>query len=405
MASGRNWGAANVPVTRRIFLTGTAATVTAGALAAGCSSQSSTVAREALVYPAGPADAALDQALTRLVQQPNGPPGAIALVQRGSKRLLHRAGVADLDGKIPIQAADSMRLASVAKAFSGAVALSAAADGALSLSDTVGKWLPKLPRAWSRVTLRDVLNHTSGIADFSQTDAFRQDLLKSLLKAPPPQKLLSYAGTCLNFTPGSMYDYSNSDNIVVGLMVQAATGKSYQAELAERVYGPLGLRRTSLPNGAAVPAPLIHGYSLDPPKSPEDVTEVIAAGWSWASGGIVSTPDDAGTFIRAYARGATTSPALYKKQFTFRSGSSEPTGPGQNSAGLAIFRYQTKYGTVYGHTGNTLGYTQFIAATADGSRSVVVSVNAQITPTANQDRFPDLRQIYLLAVGAALANG
>ena len=101
----------------------------------------------------------------------------------------------------------------------------------------------------------------------------------------------------------------------------------------------------------------------------------------------------------------TTSSALYKQQFTFRSGSSEPTGPGQNSAGLAIFRYQTKYGTVYGHTGNTLGYTQFIAATADGSRSAVVSVNAQITPTANQDRFPDLRQIFLLAVGAALASG
>ena len=60
-------------------------------------------------------------------------------MQRGSQKLLHRAGVADLDGKTPIQAADSMRLASVAKAFSGAVALSAAADGALSLSDTVGK--------------------------------------------------------------------------------------------------------------------------------------------------------------------------------------------------------------------------------------------------------------------------
>jgi D-alanyl-D-alanine carboxypeptidase len=386
-------------------LTGTAATVTAGVLAGGCSSQSSTLGQEALVESAGTADAALNRALTRLVQQPDGPPGAIALVQRGSQKLLHRAGVADLDGKTPIQAADSMRLASVAKAFSGAVALSAAADGALSLSDTVGKRLPNLPRAWSTVTLQDALNHTSGIPDFSKTDAFRQALLKSLLKAPPPQKLLSYAGSRLNFPPGSKYEYSNSDNIVVGLMVQAATGKSYEAELAERVYGPLGLQRTSLPSGTAVPAPLIHGYDLDPPKSPEDVTGVIAAGWSWASGGIVSTPDDAGTFIRAYARGATTSPALHNKQFTFRPGSSEPTGPGQNSAGLAIFRYQTKYGTVYGHTGNTLGYTQFIAATADGSRSAVVSVNAQITPTANQDRFPDLRQIYQLAVGAALASG
>ena len=99
-----------MPVTRRIFLTGTAATVTAGVLAAGCSSQSSTVGQEALVESAGPADAALDRALTRLVQQPDGPPGAIALVQRGSQKLLHRAGVADLDGKTPIQAADSMRL-------------------------------------------------------------------------------------------------------------------------------------------------------------------------------------------------------------------------------------------------------------------------------------------------------
>ena len=169
-------------------------------------------------------------------------------MQRGSQKLLHRAGVADLDGKTPIQAADSMRLASVAKAFSGAVALSAAADGVLSLSDTVGKWLPNLPRAWSTVTLQDALNHTSGIPDFSKTDAFKQALLKSLLKAPPPQKLLSYARG-LNFTPGSKYEYSNSDNIVVGLMVQAATGKSYEAELAERVYGPLGLRRTSLPSG------------------------------------------------------------------------------------------------------------------------------------------------------------
>jgi D-alanyl-D-alanine carboxypeptidase len=386
-------------------LTGTAATVTAGVLAAGCSSQSSRAALEAQVESAGPADAALDRALTRLVQRPDGPPGAIALVQRGSQKVLHRAGVADLNGKTPIEGADSMRLASVAKAFSGAVALSAAADGALSLSDTVGKWLPNLPRAWSRVTLQDALNHTSGIPDYSQTDAFRQDLLDSLLKAPPPQKLLSYAGSGLNFTPGSMYDYSNSDNILVALMVEAATGKSYETELAERVYGPLGLRRTSLPSGAAVPAPLIHGYNLDPPKSPEDVTEVIAAGWSWASGGIVSTPDDAGTFIRAYARGAGTSSALHEKQFTFGSGRSEPPGPGQNSAGLAIFRYQTKYGTVYGHTGNTMGYTQFIAATADGSRSVVVSVNAQITPTVNQDQFPDLQQIYLLAVGAALAKG
>jgi D-alanyl-D-alanine carboxypeptidase len=417
-----------VAVTRRIFLTGTAAGVAAGALAAGGALAAEGAARAGslaadavaaggadrgsalaaaapLVASASAADAALDQALTRLVQHSSGPPGAVALVQRGDQKALHRAGTRDLGRNEPIQGSDSMRLASVAKAFSGAVALSAAADGALSLGDTIGKRLPGLPRAWSKVTLRELLQHTSGIPDFSKTEAFRKALLKSLLKAPAPPVLLSYAGTSLNFAPGSKYEYSNSDNIIVGLMVEAATCKSYERQLSERVFGPLGLRHTSLPRGAALPEPFIHGYDVDPPQSPEDVTSVIAAGWSWASGGIVSTPDDANTFIRAYARGATTSSRLHREQLAFRAGSSEPPGPGQNSAGLAIFRYRTKYGTVYGHTGNTLGYTQFIAASADGKRSTIVSVNSQMTPTVHPELFADLRQVYALAVGAALASG
>ena len=148
----------------------------------------------------------------------------------------------------------------------------------------------------------------------------------------------------------------------------------------------------------------MHGYKAAPPQPPVDVTHEFAAGWAWASGGVVSTPRDANAFIRAYARGATTSPAAHRAQFTFRPGSSEPPGPGQNSAGLAIFRYQTRCGTVYGHTGNTPGYTQFAAATRDGSRSAVVSINSQITPHINSDRFPELRRIYILAVCAALAR-
>ena len=390
-------------LTRRTFLAGTAATVAAGALASACSAQSSAV-RDSLVTSASAADAALDRALARLVRYPDGPPGAAAVVQRGNQKALHRAGTADRSTQAPIQAADSMRVASVAKAFSGAVALSVAASGALSLGDTVGRRLPALPRAWAEVTLRDLLQHTSGIPDFSKTTAFREALLKSPLKAPAPSVLLSYADKSLNFPPGTKYEYSNSDNIVAALMVQAATGKSYESELSERVARPLGLTRTSLPRDAAMPAPLIHGYDVEPPKAPEDVTGVIAAGWSWASGGIVSTMDDASTFIRAYARGATTSGPLHQAQFAFRAGSSEPPGPGQNAAGLAIFRYQTSYGTVYGHTGNTLGYTQFLAASKDGTRSAVVTVNAQITPALHPERFADLRQVYALAVGAALAS-
>jgi D-alanyl-D-alanine carboxypeptidase len=93
--------------------------------------------------------------------------------------------------------------------------------------------------------------------------------------------------------------------------------------------------------------------------------------------------------------------ATRKAQLTFRAGSSEPPGPGTNSAGLALFRYQTKCGTFFGHTGNTPGYTQFVAASNNGTRSASVSVNAQITPTVNKSAFPALRKIFELAVCAA----
>jgi D-alanyl-D-alanine carboxypeptidase len=349
-------------------------------------------------------DAALGRALARLVRQADGPPGAAVIVQRGGRLVLHRAGTANLATGAPIGASDSMRLASVSKAFSGAVALSLVADGRLALRETVGQRLRGLPRAWSKVTLRELLQHTSGIPDFSATKAFRKALLKSLRKAPPPRVLLSFARKRLRFAPGSRYEYSNSDNVIVALMTEAATGKSYVTELHRRVFAPLGLRHTSLPRGVGMPSPIVHGYDVNPPQQPADVSHLFAAGWAWASGGIVATPRDANAFIRAYVRGATTSSTVRRAQFTFRRGSSEPPGPGVNSAGLAIFRYRTRCGTMYGHTGNTAGYTQLVAASKNGRRSVVVTVNSQLSPTIHPDRFRELRHIYTLAVCAALAR-
>jgi D-alanyl-D-alanine carboxypeptidase len=394
----------HMTVTRGTFLAGMASAL---ALAMGLTISAAVVAPDAgaASTSAGRADdAALGRALARLVRHAYGPPGAAVIVQRGGRSVLYRAGTANLATGAPIGASDSMRLASVSKAFSGAVALSLVADRRLSLRDTVGQWLRGLPRAWSKVTLRELLQHTSGIPDFTATEAFKKALLESLEKAPAPRVLLSFARKRLKFTPGSRYKYSNSDNIIVALMTEAATRQSYVTELRKIVFAPLGLRHTSLPRGVGIPAPIMHGYDVAPPEQPLDVTHLFAAGWSWASGGIVSTPRDANAFIRAYARCATTSSRIRRAQFRFRPGSSEPPGPGVNSAGLAIFRYQTRCGTMYGHTGNTAGYTQFVAASKNGKRSVVVSVNSRLTPDVDPGRFAELRQIYTLAVCAALAR-
>jgi D-alanyl-D-alanine carboxypeptidase len=353
------------------------------------------------------ADAALDRALKDLVAMEGGPPGVIAVVQRGQHRKVHTFGVRNIKSGLPIRVDDRMRIASVAKAFSGGVALSLVSEGKLSLHDTIGKWLRELlPEAWWEVTLRQLLNHTSGIPDLLSDPGVQKAFEASPKKAPPPEELLSLMENVdLLFDPGSEYRYSNTDNIVVALMVEAATGKSYEDQLRKQVYRPLGLKKTSLPRGTNLRKPFIHGYDTSK-QPPEDVSKDLAAGWAWASGGIVSTPADLNAFIRGYVGGKLFDERTQAKQRrVIEGGSSEPPGPGMNSAGLAIFRYETRCGTVWGHTGNFLGYTQFAAASADGRRSVTVSINAQHTLVSGSPVvFEALRRAEELAVCAALAD-
>lgn len=346
--------------------------------------------------------------LRKLVRMPGGPPGAIAVVNRPGGRRVYSAGVRDLRSGRPVRASNHMRLASTAKAFSGAVALSLVDQGALSLNQTIASRLPWLPAAWGKVTLRQALNHTSGLPDFFTSKPYLDYLTGHLHARPSPRFLLRLiAAEPLKFRPGSRYGYSNTDNFVVALMAESVTHQSYDRLLARRVYGPLGLRDTSLPKGPGMPAPYLHGYQPDPPGPLEDVTSLISASFAWASGGLVSTPTDLDRFIRGYAGGRLFSRAVQRHQLKFVAGNSEPVGPGVNSAGLGIFRYRTPCGTVYGHTGNTAGYTQFMASTLDGRRSVTVSINAQITNKSTGPQglaFSRLRRIETDAVCQALSS-
>src|SRR5215510_7671132 len=195
------------------------------------------------------ADRALDAALFRFASEEGGPPGIAVMVQRESAPVLHTAGVADITTGRTITMDDAMRLASVAKAFSGAAALALVGNGRLTLDTTIGTVRPDLPATWKGITVAQLLQHTSGIPDFTDSKEFRAALVESLQVAPPPVGLLSYvADDPLLFTPGSRYKYSNSDNIVIGLMVESTTGQSYADALRPLVYAPLGLTATSLPS-------------------------------------------------------------------------------------------------------------------------------------------------------------
>lgn len=348
----------------------------------------------------------VQRAMNHLIDVRGGPPGAgVVLYRHGQERFL-RAGVADVKTGKPFRRQKYMRIASVAKAFSGAVMLSLVHRGRVGLDDNITSWVPSLPAAWSGVTVRQLMNHTSGVPDFTGSRAFGEYFSEHLHGDITDMGLIDFVrDEPLRFAPGSEYKYSNSDNIIIALVSEAATGVPYVRLLERRVLRPLDLRRTSLPKGFHLAKPRIEGYDTLPEI--EDLTECCSAAFASASGGVVSTPHDLAAFTRAYVGSKLFGRAEHRAQFSFVAGGrSDPPGPGSMSAGLSLFRYRTKCGTVFGHTGNIFGYTQFTAATRNGKRSATVSINRQITPNANGEgaagAFPDLRRVYRLAACAIL---
>jgi D-alanyl-D-alanine carboxypeptidase len=352
-----------------------------------------------------PAERRLERALAKVVRGEGGPPGASAVLRRGGTERLIEVGVADVDTERPFTRGKLMRIASVSKAFSGAVALSLVDRGTLSLYDTIGEWLPSLPEAWDPVTLRQVLNHTGGLPSFTKDPEYLEYFGNHLHGEITMPELLEFvADEPLAFPHGTSYEYSNTDNIVVALMAEAATGEPYSQLLRELVLEPLRLHRTALPDGFVLPRPRINGYETEPL---EDLTECCSMAFVAASGGLYSTPHELTRFTRGYVGGELFGGSTRAEQVAFIPGTgSEPPGPGRNSAGLALFRYETPCGTVFGHTGNFPGYTQFTASTRNGRRSLTVSANRQLAPDAPgagaPEAFARLRRAYRVAVCALL---
>ncbi len=353
-----------------------------------------------LAAPAGAAttNADVQRGLERIVAGRGGPPAAIATLYRGGRLTVLRAGRAD---RLP-RATDHMRIASVTKAYSGAIALQLVREGRLGVDDTIGQHLPDMPSAWADVTVRQLLGHTSGLPDYTRSDGFADQLGTAPRGFVSPSGIIDWVrGDGLVFPPGSRYAYSNTDNIVIGLIARAIAGTSYRTLLDRIVFRPARLRDTSFPTRRIkLPRPFIRGYVVEPGEGDTDVTTFLSPSGAWASGAIVSTPADLNAFVRAYLGLRFFDAAQQLEQMRFvAGGESSPPGPGRNAAGLALFRYQTRCGTVYGHTGNFPGYVQFAAATANGRRAVTTTLNI---PAPTGRLLTRLRRLQATAVCALL---
>ena len=175
------------------------------------------------------ADAKVLRGLERLVAAPGGPPGAIATLHRGGRTTVLRAGRSDVRRRGRPRATDHMRIASISKAFGGAIALQLVQQGRLGLDDTIGARLPGMPVAWAGATIRQLLDHTSGVPDYTRSKGFIDQLTTRPRGFVSTATIIDWVrGDDLVFPSGSRYEYSNTENIIVGLIAEQVTGGGYR---------------------------------------------------------------------------------------------------------------------------------------------------------------------------------
>jgi D-alanyl-D-alanine carboxypeptidase len=275
-----------------------------------------------------------------------------------------------------------VRIASITKVFIGTVLLQLADEGKLALDDPVSRYVPDVPNG-DHITLRRLGNMTSGLFDYVEDDGFRRTLDRSPGKRWTPRELLaiSYARPPY-FAPGEGYHYSNTNTILLGLVIENITGHRLADEVRSRVIDRLGLRETSFPDGAAIPAPYAHGYmygtaegffSPAPAKGPlRDVTGIDPS-YAWAAGQMFSTLGDLHRFAGAAGAGTLVSARSQRERLRW-----VPTGGAQY--GFAIM----KVGDAVGHNGQMPGYTTFIGYVAGQDITFVVLVNLTATRGGQQ---------------------
>ena len=141
------------------------------------------------------ADQRLEKSLNKLVAMPDGPPGVGVVVQRGGQLRFRTAGRARLDSPKPFRLDDHMRIASVTKAFTGAVTLKLVERGKLSLSDTIGELRPEMPPSWHAITVRQLMYHTSGLPNYTATAAFQTYFVDHLTDYISPAQVIGFAAS------------------------------------------------------------------------------------------------------------------------------------------------------------------------------------------------------------------
>src|SRR5262245_9217427 len=238
---------------------------------------------------------------------------SVAVVKNGHTVLAKGYGFADLENDVPATAATVYRIGSVTKQFTSAAIMRLVEQGKVSLDDTLQKFLPNFPTQGNRVTVRHLLNHTSGIKSYTSLGpkwqrVNRLDLAQDSLVA-------MFANEPFDFKPGDAWLYDNSGYFLLGMIIEKLTGKSYGQYLQDELFTPLGLKSTIYCDQAPLIKHRAQGYASKPDGSfinaePLSMTQPDAAG------SLCSTVTDLAAWTLALSSGKVVSPASYKLMTT-----------------------------------------------------------------------------------------
>lgn len=323
------------------------------------------------------------------IMQDRRVPSAVVVVKSQSKGdWTGTFGTRTLDGGDPPTVDDHYRIGSITKTMTGTIVLQLVQEGKLGLDDPVSKYRPEAPGG-DKITIRHLLEMRSGLYNFLTDEALVAQLNEQPGKAFPPSELLAISfDHPLSFPPGEEFEYSNSNTVLLGEIIEEVTGRSFKDELQLRIFDPLELRDTTYPApaDASIPSPHPQGYDYDLTATspaeleaqargevkPDDVTDFNFP--SGADGRVISTARDLARYAEALGDGRLLDPELQRERIA----SIKPVRDFVNSAyGMAI----AGDGPWLGHGGVVTGFNTVIGRDPQERNTVVVLTSTQLRLT------------------------
>ena len=313
----------------------------------------------------------IDRYIEAQLEKYNIPGLALAVVREGKVTKAKGYGLADVELNAPATERSVFQWASVTKQFTATAIMLLAQDGKLKLDDPVSRHYANAPSAWSGVTVRHLLTHTSGIKGYTELPNF----FATVRKDYKPEEIIGLVSSLpLDFAPGEKWAYSNTGYYLLGLIIEKVSGKSYGEFLTERIFRPLGMDTARVNDQFEIIANRVTGYDLRTDRLLR--SEFVSPTQPFSAGALVGTVLDLAKWDAALYTEKLLPKAVLEEMWTpvkLNDGKTFPYGYGWQTGELRGHRY-------LGHGGGIHGFSSFILRLVQDKLTVIVLINSGANP-------------------------